>query len=168
MWAYFYFISFLLLVALVFLNLFIAVILQEFARSEALENGRLTGQSFENFRQHWSKYDPKGTGHISIERFGKFLATLDPPLGHRDCDRAYTKKLLRHIKQRKMKVYADNTYHFYQVSNALASVNYKEDDTKIQPETDDICFAQMEKRASKIFPALKTPTMYTSKHIFFI
>jgi voltage-dependent calcium channel L type alpha-1D len=41
--AYIFFISFELLVAFVFLNLFVAVILEGFVESEKLEHGMLTG-----------------------------------------------------------------------------------------------------------------------------
>jgi hypothetical protein len=39
-----------LIVSLVFLNLFIAVLLEGFTESEALEDGMLTGQDYDDFR----------------------------------------------------------------------------------------------------------------------
>jgi hypothetical protein len=41
--AYIFFVSFMLIVSFVFLNLFIAVLLKGFIESEALEDGMLTG-----------------------------------------------------------------------------------------------------------------------------
>ena len=152
-----------------FLNLFIAVILQEFDTSEELEKGRLTGAAFDRFRKHWAKYDPKGTCFIRIDKFSEFLADLDPPLGHRNCNFRETKELLKHIKQREMNVFEDNTYHFYDVSNALASYNYHTEDTKkLRLETHDMCFKQLEKAARKKFPALRNRSIYTSRHMYYL
>jgi voltage-dependent calcium channel L type alpha-1D len=79
--SYFYFTSFILIVAYVFLNLFIAVILQGFTEAEAIENGKLNGIHYEAFRLEWSKYDKKGTGLLDVRKLPDLLSHLDAPVG---------------------------------------------------------------------------------------
>lgn len=70
-----YFLSFMLIVSFIFLNLFIAIILESFASSmdeEGLQIGEATINKFKDF---WSddRFDPKGTKFISINEFPVFL-----------------------------------------------------------------------------------------------
>ena len=52
-------------------------------------------------------------------------------------------------------VFKGNKYHFYEVSNALASYSYKIFGTVVQPETGDLCFQRIEEHAEKKFPDLE-------------
>ena len=53
------------MVSLVFLNLFIAIILEGFAASASEQKIRVKDESFEAFQSVWRKYDPQGTELIS-------------------------------------------------------------------------------------------------------
>jgi len=79
-----YFVSFTLIVAFIFLNLFIAVIIQGYLTSVNLEGGMLTGKSYDDFREAWSKFDPKGSGYIQTGDLVPLGALLDLPLGYKD------------------------------------------------------------------------------------
>ena len=73
-----FFISFMLMVSFIFLNLFIAIILESFESSmddERLQVGEATITKFQDF---WSndKFDPKGTKFIRIANFNDFLSML--------------------------------------------------------------------------------------------
>jgi hypothetical protein len=66
-------------VALVFLNLFIAIILQGFKSTNLRENLKIKDDSLQDFVHKWSKYDPFATGFIEIQDFRKLIEELDPP-----------------------------------------------------------------------------------------
>lgn len=82
--AYFYFISYLVIVQLVFLNLFIAIILQGFEDINSSEARILNSDVTSIFKEKWSKYDPKGTSKIPVEKLEDLLLDLGPPLGWPD------------------------------------------------------------------------------------
>ena len=67
--------------AFIFLNLFIAVILEGYERSSAIEDGMITGSDYDMFREAWSKFDPKGTCYIETAELLPFISLLEPPLG---------------------------------------------------------------------------------------
>lgn len=59
--AYIYFVAFIMMVSLVFLNLFIAIILEGFAASASEQKIRVGDECFEAFARAWQKYDPDAT-----------------------------------------------------------------------------------------------------------
>lgn len=62
--AYFYFICFHLLVTTIFLNLFIAVILNGFINSNEEESFEIIKDHIEKFKKNWERYDHEATGFI--------------------------------------------------------------------------------------------------------
>lgn len=76
-----FFLVFVIMVALVFLNLFIAVILQSFEETMQTSKKWLDFDKIEHYREVWSKFDPYATGFIRCEDFRKFMFHLEPPLG---------------------------------------------------------------------------------------
>ena len=76
-----FFVSFILVVTLIFLNLFIAIILQGFNSTNQKSNLIISQESLEDFADKWSKYDPNATGFILIEDFRILIEELKPPLG---------------------------------------------------------------------------------------
>ena len=64
--AYVYFISFLIVVSMIFLNLFIAIILEGFSSSNEEEEQTVSESHIDSFRLAWSDYDPDATGMIEI------------------------------------------------------------------------------------------------------
>ena len=76
--AYIYFISFMLIVSFIFLNLFIAIILESFASSMDEEGLQIGLSTISKFNDFWSdsKFDPKGTKFISIQFFPDFLSLI--------------------------------------------------------------------------------------------
>ena len=56
--GYLFFLAFILMVSLVFLNLFIAIILEGFAESTTDSKIRVGEDCLNTFVQHWCKYDP--------------------------------------------------------------------------------------------------------------
>ena len=71
-----FFVSFILVVTLIFLNLFIAIILQVFNTTSQKSNLIINEESLEDFADKWSKYDPNATGFILIENFRILIEEL--------------------------------------------------------------------------------------------
>jgi hypothetical protein len=55
-----YFVSFMVLGAFIFLNMFIAIILEGFEYSQQEEEMRINDSIIEKFILNWKKYDPLG------------------------------------------------------------------------------------------------------------
>ncbi|KAL4151848.1 hypothetical protein PRNP1_008785 [Phytophthora ramorum] len=79
--AFVYLYSFTLLVTFILLNIFIAVILEGFAKEKDRDDGVLLPQHYEAFAEKWSIFDPEATGFLDWHILPSFLATLDPPMG---------------------------------------------------------------------------------------
>ncbi len=62
--AVFYFLSFMIIVSFIFLNLFIAIILEGFGDSNNAENMRVSEESLEEYQECWKEFDPKALGLI--------------------------------------------------------------------------------------------------------
>ena len=75
-YAYLYFICFMLDVSLIFLNLFIAIILEGQLQATQQQETRVTEATRALFTRTWSKYDPKAKGMIKIEDLPKLIMDL--------------------------------------------------------------------------------------------
>lgn len=76
-----FFTTFVMLVSLVFINLFVAIILEGFDET-IVENKQVFNlQSHEKIRNAWSPYDPFASGFIRIKDFPRFMFRLGPPVG---------------------------------------------------------------------------------------
>lgn len=74
--SYFFFVAFILIVSLVFLNLFIAIILEGFAASATEQNIRVGEECLDTFTKVWKKYDPQATGLVPIEDLESIIMDL--------------------------------------------------------------------------------------------
>jgi Ca2+-binding EF-hand superfamily protein len=70
-----------LVIAFVFINLFIAVILEGFEQSELIENSMMNNDHLTIFKKAWLKFDPLGSGFITTLELRPLLASMPPPLG---------------------------------------------------------------------------------------
>ena len=73
--------SFILLVPLVFLNLFIAIILQGYEDSSAREKTAFNTETMDTFRYVWAEHDPDGSTFINIPELPDILLKIGEPLG---------------------------------------------------------------------------------------
>ena len=85
--AWVFFLSFVMLVSFITLNLFIAVILDNFSQisdheeeDASISNG-VNDEMLDEFRKAWSHYDPKATRFIPSTDLLSLLRRLKPPLG---------------------------------------------------------------------------------------
>lgn len=65
--AYMYFLSFMIVVSFVFLNLFIVVIFESFENSKNEAHLKVSTLAFEKFKKLWTKFDHGGSGYIEVE-----------------------------------------------------------------------------------------------------
>lgn len=79
-WAIPFFLSFILLVSVILLNLFMAVIIETFEKTHTQEEWKLSPQALDDFVMLWSEYDD-GSGTIFPRHLEELLLKLDPPLG---------------------------------------------------------------------------------------
>ena len=79
-----FFYSFILIVKLIFLNLFIAIILQGFQDINEQQGRVFNNETAELFRDQWANFDPNASGFIKIFNLPKVLLALDKPLGWDD------------------------------------------------------------------------------------
>lgn len=68
-----YMISFQIVFAIIFLNLFVAVILEGFDETSKLEDANLSEFYMSQFKMHWLRYDPKATGLILCRDLFPFI-----------------------------------------------------------------------------------------------
>uniref|UniRef100_A0A1I8JLI5 Sodium channel protein n=1 Tax=Macrostomum lignano TaxID=282301 RepID=A0A1I8JLI5_9PLAT len=78
--AVLFLVSYLVISFLVIINMYIAVILENFSQAtEDVQQG-LTQEDFDLFYEKWESYDPKAKGFIPVSRVYEFLDELEPPL----------------------------------------------------------------------------------------
>lgn len=76
-----YFVSFTFLVALVFLKLFIAIIIQGYEQTEIQDTRLFNVEMKEKFKEVWAEFDPDATCFIKLADLRTFLFALGSPLG---------------------------------------------------------------------------------------
>lgn len=74
--AYAYFISFMIIVSFIFLNLFIAIILESFNTSQNEEGLKIGQQTLNQFSEIWSEFDKKGKGFIKYNELEQVMNRL--------------------------------------------------------------------------------------------
>lgn len=74
-----YFYSFVLVVGLVVLNMFVGVVLEAFENSQ--ESDILGPDDLDHFVSVWAEFDPDARGKIKASKVNTFLRKLRPPLG---------------------------------------------------------------------------------------
>ena len=80
-YAKLFFMSFILIVQMIFLNLFIAIILQGFDFMNKKANRVLKDEVLMDYKVQWAKFDSKGTGFIDCKNMKTFLLKIKDPLG---------------------------------------------------------------------------------------
>ena len=151
--AYPYFILFIFLCSFLMLNLFVAVIMDNFAflcQDESI----LGSHHLDDFVQAWSEYDPNATGRIRHTEVCILLRQLDPPLGlGTKCPRVVVYKRMVRMN---MVLYEDDKVDFNGTLFHLVrtGMNICVDDNNLR--TNDIKIRQLMKR---VWPFITKKTM---------
>ncbi|XP_045030505.1 voltage-dependent calcium channel type A subunit alpha-1 isoform X7 [Daphnia magna] len=145
--AYAYFVSFIFLCSFLMLNLFVAVIMDNFDYLTR-DSSILGAHHLDEFIRIWAEYDPNATGRILYTEMFDMLKNMDPPLGFGNkCPyRLAYKKLIR----MNMPVDADGKVQFTSTLFALIRENLS---IKMRP-ADEMDEANQELRVTikKIWP----------------
>ena len=79
--ATFYMMSYIIITYLIIINMYIAVILENFNQAHEQEEVGITEDDFEMFYMVWERYDPHATQFIKHDNLADFVGDLDEPLG---------------------------------------------------------------------------------------
>lgn len=75
-----YLLSYLVISFLIVINMYIAVILENYSQAtEEVQEG-LTDDDYDMYYEIWAQFDPDGTQYIRYDQLSDFLDVLEPPL----------------------------------------------------------------------------------------
>lgn len=74
-------VTYVILTRVILLNLFIAVLLENYELANSLEENGITQDDFEMFFRIWQKFDPYATQFIRSSELSNFVAELESPFG---------------------------------------------------------------------------------------
>ena len=78
--AQFYFVSFVIITYIILVNMYIAIILENFNRIYKKAKVGITDDDLDMYYAKWALYDPKATEYIHFEQLSDFFDELNPPL----------------------------------------------------------------------------------------
>uniref|UniRef100_A0A452THY8 Voltage-dependent P/Q-type calcium channel subunit alpha-1A n=1 Tax=Ursus maritimus TaxID=29073 RepID=A0A452THY8_URSMA len=153
--AYFYFVSFIFLCSFLMLNLFVAVIMDNFEYLTR-DSSILGPHHLDEYVRVWAEYDPAACGRIHYKDMYSLLRVISPPLGlGKKCPhRVACKRLLR----MDLPVADDNTVHFNSTLMALirTALDIKIAKGKADKQQMD---AELRKEMMAIWPNLSQKTL---------
>nr|XP_024002860.1 voltage-dependent N-type calcium channel subunit alpha-1B-like [Salvelinus alpinus] len=153
--AYFYFVSFIFLCSFLMLNLFVAVIMDNF--EYLTRDASILGpHHLDEFIRVWAEYDPAACGRICYQDMYKLLRFISPPLGlGKKCpNRVAYKRLVK----MNMPIADDNTVHFTSTLMALIRTALE---IKLASGVlaQRLCDADLRKEISRVWPNLPQKTV---------
>lgn len=78
--AVLFFVSYIILIVLIIINMYIAVILENFNQAQSQDEAGITEDDLEAFYVAWEEFDPKATQFIKYSQLPDFIDALDGPL----------------------------------------------------------------------------------------
>ncbi|XP_046904709.1 LOW QUALITY PROTEIN: calcium channel, voltage-dependent, N type, alpha 1B subunit, a [Hypomesus transpacificus] len=153
--AYFYFVSFIFLCSFLMLNLFVAVIMDNFEYLTR-DSSILGPHHLDEFIRVWAEYDPAACGRIKHLDMYQMLLHMSPPLGlGKKCPpRVAYKRLVK----MNMPIADDNTVHFTSTLMALirTALEIKLGSGMVGQRLSD---AELKKELATVWPSLSQKTM---------
>ncbi|XP_028274065.1 voltage-dependent N-type calcium channel subunit alpha-1B isoform X1 [Parambassis ranga] len=153
--AYFYFVSFIFLCSFLMLNLFVAVIMDNF--EYLTRDASILGpHHLDEFIRVWAEYDPAACGRITYRDMYEMLRDMPPPLGlGKKCPpRVAYKRLVR----MNMPIADDNTVHFTSTLMALIRTALE---IKLASGVlaQRLCDADLKRELNRVWPNLSQKTI---------
>ena len=93
-----YFVSFLVIGGFVFVNLIVAVILDNFATLHNQDPDLVSATDLELFLDIWSEFDPDASNHIGVRELPNFLLKVPRPLGLKGSSEMRAKQLCMRLE----------------------------------------------------------------------
>uniref|UniRef100_A0A674EGE0 Voltage-dependent N-type calcium channel subunit alpha n=1 Tax=Salmo trutta TaxID=8032 RepID=A0A674EGE0_SALTR len=153
--AYFYFVSFIFLCSFLMLNLFVAVIMDNF--EYLTRDASILGpHHLDEFIRVWAEYDPAACGRMTYLAMYEMLRHMSPPLGlGKKCPPRIAYKRL--VKMN-MPIADDNTVHFTSTLMALIRTALE---IKLASGVlaQRLCDADLRKEISRVWPNLPQKTV---------
>lgn len=117
--AIIFFFSFVILINLIFINLFTAIVLHGYSETHQNDSRQFNAETTAFFQEIWAKFDTEGTSFIHIRQFDSFMEELGLPLGW-----SKQKKISDEIKQRwheyvNLKCYSGQYYQYKNIMEKL-------------------------------------------------
>ncbi|XP_016130712.1 calcium channel, voltage-dependent, N type, alpha 1B subunit, a [Sinocyclocheilus grahami] len=153
--AYFYFVSFIFLCSFLMLNLFVAVIMDNFEYLTR-DSSILGPHHLDEFIRVWAEYDPAACGRIKYLDMYEMLLHMSPPLGlGKKCPPRIAYKRL--VKMN-MPIADDNSVHFTSTLMALirTALEIKLASGMVAQRLSD---AELKKELTTVWPNLSQKTM---------
>ncbi|XP_029108659.1 voltage-dependent N-type calcium channel subunit alpha-1B-like [Scleropages formosus] len=153
--AYFYFVSFIFLCSFLMLNLFVAVIMDNFEYLTR-DSSILGPHHLDEFIRVWAEYDPAACGRITYLDMYEMLRHMSPPLGlGKKCPPRIAYKRL--VKMN-MPIAEDNTVHFTSTLMALirTALEIKLTSGVLAQR---LCDADLKREISNVWPSLPQKTI---------
>ena len=141
-----YFSSFIIIIFLVLINMYVAVILENYNNVMEQEKIGITGEDIDLFYQHWMLYDPDSTQYIYYSDLSEFLHTLEGNLRIKQPNKAAC-ALLNIPLYEDDKIYC---LHLLQVLVKRVVTGYEEFDS----DEFNVVMKRMEERFRAVFPAV--------------
>uniref|UniRef100_A0AAQ4QAG8 Voltage-dependent N-type calcium channel subunit alpha n=1 Tax=Gasterosteus aculeatus aculeatus TaxID=481459 RepID=A0AAQ4QAG8_GASAC len=153
--AYFYFVSFIFLCSFLMLNLFVAVIMDNF--EYLTRDASILGpHHLDEFIRVWAEYDPAACGRMTHRDMYEMLRDMSPPLGlGKKCPpRVAYKRLVR----MNMPIAEDRTVHFTSTLMALIRTAL---DIKLASGVlaQHLCDADLKREIHRVWPSLSQKTV---------
>ncbi|KAI1882504.1 hypothetical protein AGOR_G00251440 [Albula goreensis] len=153
--AYFYFVSFIFLCSFLMLNLFVAVIMDNF--EYLTRDASILGpHHLDEFIRVWAEYDPAACGRMTYRDMYQMFLHLTPPLGlGKKCPpRIAYKRLVR----MNMPIAEDNTVHFTSTLMALIRTALE---IKLASGVlaQSLCDADLKREINNVWPNLSPKTV---------
>lgn len=144
--AVIYFYSFIIVIFLVLINMYVAVILENYNNVIEQEKVGITGDDIDLFYHHWMVYDPMSTQYIYFRDLSDFLHTLEGNLGIKKPNKAACALLNIPLCE------GDKIYclHLLQALVRRVVTGYEEFDS----EEFNVVLQRMEERFRAAFPAI--------------
>ena len=77
--AIFYLVSYIVIVFLIIINMYIAIILENVYRAHEIEDSGITQEDFDSFYVLWGEFLPDGRLYLPLAQLSEFVATLKKP-----------------------------------------------------------------------------------------
>lgn len=155
-----FFVSFMLLAMFVLLNLFVAVILENFSMVINQEYSVVNNTTIQKFLECWRRYDPGLTLYIDANDLPSLILDIGEPLAFNPMAPNYNRKmriLMRSLSD--INYHPGNTLHYQEVLLRLARY-------KFGAELPSVLESKVGSKWEKIIPKAKSTPKYTVHQIY--